>query len=192
MGLISFSCVMIGVELFLITDNEYARIRLATGRAWERVGRILWRAHGIPVPARAAARQTSPRLCVYFDGWCHFCQRTVRILSRLDLMGVCEFVSFRGESVNSPGSPPLAEFERRMQVLDRASITWAGGHTGLRLLSRHMVVLWPLRPFLALAGRLGIGDRVYDWIAARRLIVPNGGRCGAACRPGAPSGVPGS
>ena len=135
-----------------------------------------------PIRQVRGVRANEPRLRVYFDGWCKFCRRTARQLSLLDIMHVCEFVSFRKEPVPPLGAPAPAEFERRMQVLDQSSLRWVEGHAALRLLSRHVILLWPLRLLLAVADRLGMGDRTYDWIATRRLIVPDSGRCGTACK----------
>jgi predicted DCC family thiol-disulfide oxidoreductase YuxK len=107
---------------------------------------------------------------VYFDGWCSVCARSARSLARLDLTGACAFRSFRAGVPALEGAPEPAMFERRIQVYERSSRTWAEGFSGLLLVSRHIVLLRPLRPFLALCGRLGLGDRVYDWFASRRSV----------------------
>ncbi len=63
------------------------------------------------------------------------------------------------------------------------------GFDSLRALARHIPWLWPLRPLLRLTAALGLGDRLYDFLAARRRILPDAGACRAECHAGAHGAV---
>ncbi len=64
-----------------------------------------------------------------------------------------------------------------MWAVDVRSRRAAAGFEALRLLAQQLVLLWPLRPVLALAALAGQGERLYDYIALRRRIVPDPRSC---------------
>src|SRR6185312_1497774 len=72
MGLVTFSTVMIGLELFLITDEEFASLQAAGRRivagALERLG---------------LGRVAEPQILLYIDGHCAHCRRAGEALRQL-------------------------------------------------------------------------------------------------------------
>ncbi len=64
-----------------------------------------------------------------------------------------------------------------MWAVDVGTRRAAAGFDALRLLAKHVVLLWPLRPVLTLAALTGQGERAYDYIALRRRVVPDPRSC---------------
>lgn len=170
MGLITFSAFMMSVELALITDDEYRTlggwfIRLRDGvRDW--------------LAARLRGVQQSPalapfRLHLFYDGWCPLCRESVATLHRLDLLGLLAPLSFREPGIVARFGLDAARAEARIQA-QTARGTTAEGIGAVTLVATRLPLLWPLVPALWLAERIGFGQPIYDWIAARRTIIPTG------------------
>lgn len=114
----------------------------------------------------------SSRLLVFFDDRCNLCDRTVQVVSALDVFGVVRLM---------PASRHQAElaqhgisFEQAMEDLygvDAASGRIASGYDFYLALSRRVVLLWPVWPILLLGRWSGIGPRVYRFIAERRRAL---------------------
>lgn len=154
MGLITFGWSMLSVYPLLLTDGEYRSMAVWLRRRLE--------------------------LVVFFDGWCPLCTRSIRWLSRLDLLSLVQFVSFRESGIVELYGLDAERAARRIQSLGRGGKIREGMDTMIAIAIRS-VGLWPLVPVF-LAGRLIAGQRVYDAVASRRLIlVP--GACDALCRP---------
>ncbi|GGE26428.1 hypothetical protein GCM10011571_30780 [Marinithermofilum abyssi] len=173
MNLALFSWFMIGIELILLTDKDYRRLSHLLGRAGRWMRRRLSWIGDQPFFARR-------RVTVFYDGWCSFCQASVDSARRLDLFGLLRFVSFREKGVPERYGLDPVKLEQRLH-------STADGHTfydgidGIIQMITRLPLLWPTLPGLWLARILGIGQRVYDWIAARRTIIPAGG-CDDHCR----------
>jgi len=159
MGLWLFGTVMVGMDLFLISDAEYA----ALGR---------W--------ARARLTAPGPLARLYIDGFCGICRSTARLIARLDWCQRLEIVSFRDPECVLPPGVTLARLETEMTLLDLRTGRAVGGFEAVRALARHLPALWPLRPLFAAVAWGGWGDRAYRYLAERRKIVPDPRVCRAA------------
>lgn len=157
MGLWTFGALMIGMDLFLITDGEYATLRRWIGARLR---------GGVPTPA---AR-------LYIDGFCPTCRAAARALARLDWLGRLDIVSFRDPATVLPPGITRARFETEMVLVDLRGGA-AGGFGAIRALARHLPLLWPARPLLAAVGWAGWGDRAYRYLAEHRRIVPDPRAC---------------
>lgn len=181
MGLVTFSTVMIGLELFLITDEEFAWLQAAGQRlvagALERLG---------------LGRAVEPQVLLYIDGHCAHCRRTGDALRRLDRGGRLTIRSFRHHADHQRFGIAADALERRMHAVILASGQVTRGFAAVRALARTLPLLWPARPLLWLIDRVGLGERAYDWLAARRTIVPDGRACsgGACALPASPDEAP--
>jgi predicted DCC family thiol-disulfide oxidoreductase YuxK len=167
MGLVTFATVMIGLELFMITDAEYHRLGEAVRSRLARV--------------RAALRVEQPAVALFIDGFCPHCVAAGSTISALDVRGKVRVSSFRHDLDHERYGLTGAELERRMQAVVLASGRVHAGFDAVRLLAREMVALWPLRPVLALIDRAGWGMAAYDWLAARRRILPDPEACRGVC-----------
>jgi antimicrobial peptide system SdpB family protein len=176
MGLVTFSALLISAELALIPDAEYRWL----GRSFDRLGGSL----GAWTARRRGALLASPALAglrvdLFYDGWCPFCQRTVGLIGRLDPLRLIEPRSFRQPDVLERFGLDPARAEARLQARDRRTGRPVEGIDALRLVASRLPPLWPLWPVLWIASLVGLGQPAYDFVAARRLIVPAG--CGQSC-----------
>ncbi len=152
MGLITFGWSMVSYYPLLVTDKEY-------------------KALGTWLRERLSLK-------VFYDGWCPVCTKSIRWLAQLDLLSLIQFVSFRDRSVTELCRLDMARAERRIQSLAPSGKIREGMDVLLQL-SLRVILLWPVLPLL-LVGRLLAGQRAYDALASRRLIlVP--GACDRHC-----------
>jgi len=156
MGLWAFGTLMIGMDLFLITDREYATLR-----QW----------------VRARVRGTAPAARLYIDGFCPTCRATARVLANLDWRGRVEIVSFRDPAVPVPPDLTPARLETEMVLVDLRRGQVVGGFQAIRVLARQLPLLWPVRPLLAVIAWSGWGDRAYRYLAENRRIIPDPRAC---------------
>ncbi len=116
------------------------------------------------------------KLRVYFDGSCPFCTRAAAIMSRLDWLHQFDFIN-----LHLPGVLEAAGIERtkalqRIQVENQSGVVFEGMRAILQISSR-IPPLWVLVPVFWLSIQVSLGDRLYDWIADRRLLFPLPGNC---------------
>jgi predicted DCC family thiol-disulfide oxidoreductase YuxK len=176
MGLISFSTVMMGLELFLITDAEYEQLGRWTADAGRRgEAAVLRLADWLSRRLRPAV----PRGTLYIDGWCPMCRSAAGRLARLDTRQALEIRSFR-DAMSVTQLIPLEQLERRMHLVMADSDVAYAGFGAMRALTGMLPLLAPLAPVAWLVDAVGVGPRVYDWVAVRRRLIPIGA-CDAAC-----------
>jgi predicted DCC family thiol-disulfide oxidoreductase YuxK len=156
MGLVTFAGFMIGIESALLSDRFYLGVR-------EKLRRI-------NVRDRVAPMLRAMRLTVFFDGWCPVCHKTRTLFECLDWFGVLSFVSFRDPQVVFAAQLDLARAEERIQVINATGKKLEGARAMAAMCVR-VPMLAPVAPFIAVANGLGFGDRLYDWLASRRVIV---------------------
>lgn len=123
----------------------------------------------------------SVRLEVYYDGWCPICTGIKERLERLDRRGRLSFLSMREAGVPERAGVPAAALAARMHLRDLRTGRMVEGITAVRFLSATLPALWPLWPAIWVAEKIGLGGPLYDWIAARRPIIPVGHCESGAC-----------
>ena len=108
---------------------------------------------------------------VLFDGECRFCQRQIALLRRLDLRRRFIYTSLHELSV-AADFPELSieQLQEQMFVIDTQGNA-RGGATAVRYLSRKLPLLWPLALLLHIPGSLPLWNRLYAFIAKRRLWI---------------------
>ncbi len=157
MGLVTFGWSMLSVYPLLATDEEYRRLAAWFHRRFD--------------------------LVVFYDGWCPMCTGSARRWGRLDPLSLVHFVSFREPVVIELYGLDPARTARRIQSVAGSGMIREGMDTLLAVAARSILV-WPLVPALFLT-RMLTGQRLYDAVAARRLIVVPGA-CGGGCPVGGP------
>jgi len=123
----------------------------------------------------------NPALSLYVDGFCSDCRAAGRLLARLDLTDRVEICSFRHNHSYAGFGIAAAALEQRMHTVERTSRQVHSGFGAVQALARRMPLLWPLVPILALLRRQGRGEQAYDWLAARRRIIPDPAVCQDRC-----------
>lgn len=112
-----------------------------------------------------------PRDTVLYDGHCRFCRSQIALLRRCDPTGRLAFTSLHDPSVaiDFPEIPPES-LEQQMYVVDRQGRA-RGGATAVRYLSRRLVLLWPLALLLHVPGSMPLWNRLYAFVARRRMLI---------------------
>lgn len=169
MGLVWFSAVMMAAELSLFGNRDYADLV----RRWHSALGLLRRL--------GTAQALAPaRLNVYYDGWCpRCCDLMGKMTRRFDLFGLVAPQSFRRSDFTPPPGLTTADLERRMYVRRYDGRIFGGVHAVAAVLVRSPL-LWPAVPFTWLAVHLGWGERLYDFIASHRTVVPTA-LCDGTC-----------
>ena len=114
------------------------------------------------------------RVLIFYDGWCVLCRRAITTLRRLDILGLLEPVSFRDPGVLERFGLDPRRAAARLQAVAAIAASPVEGIEAVILIATRLPPAWPAVPLLWAATRLGLGQRVYDWIAARRTIIPSG------------------
>lgn len=109
------------------------------------------------------------RYLVYYDEYCPFCRFAKNILGRTDYLHLLEF---EGISFYSRSHGISTEMMMRggIQVV-RPGGKISGKNRAVIVLTVSNPIFFPLAIFSTLMEILRIGDRVYDFIAARRYSI---------------------
>lgn len=113
---------------------------------------------------------------IYYDGDCPFCSRAARLLNSLDWLKRLELIDLHSPGVLARAGINPQRAMRRIQMKN-ANGEIREGMQAVVEIAGHVPLLWLLLPLLWLASLLGLGDQLYDWIAARRILFPTPGYC---------------
>ncbi|MGZ9584222.1 thiol-disulfide oxidoreductase DCC family protein [Paenibacillus marinisediminis] len=121
---------------------------------------------------------------VWYDSWCPMCSGIKARLEKLDWLHALHFRSIRDHNalMQSPlkdVSPTL--LEQRMYIRNMSTGTIRSGIEAIESISSVVPLLWPLWPTIVVSRMFGLGQRLYDYIASRRLIVPTGACAEGSC-----------
>ncbi|MDR6225780.1 DCC1-like thiol-disulfide oxidoreductase family protein [Desmospora profundinema] len=169
MNLMLFSWYMIGCEWLLLRDREYRWLKNGLLQVFSGKGAI-----GLNRETTGNNRISTMAITVFYDGWCPFCTKSVKTASRLDWFGWIRFVSFREPGVVTQWGLDPDRLEKRLHST-ADGIRFQEGIDGIIQMTGRLPLLWPALPLLWLAKGMGFGQRLYDWIASRRTIIPTGG-----------------
>ena len=115
------------------------------------------------------------KLLVLFDGYCPFCQASIRILKSFDWFGWLECRSFREPENIPPLTPPLCPdaMEAEMHAVSHCGKTVRKGFAAFRMIAWRLPLLAPTTPLLYLPGMGWIGQKAYLWVARNRFnLIP--------------------
>jgi len=113
-------------------------------------------------------------LTVYYDGWCPLCQAIHHRLIRVDWLDRLQFVSMREPGVVDSLGVPAERLAARMHVRYNRTGHLVDGIDAVAAIAAQVPPLWPLWPVIRLSALTGLGGWLYDWVAARRVIIPVG------------------
>ncbi len=123
----------------------------------------------------------SGQALVLYDGHCAFCQRSVRLLRRLDWLGKLSYLDFRDEQRLAAEKIPIppARLSEEMHLIAPGERKFYHGFGALRWIAWRLPVLWLAAPLFYLPGVPEFGQRAYLWVARNRFqLVPcHGGVC---------------
>lgn len=113
------------------------------------------------------------KVVVLYDGWCPLCRKSVKNLKRFDTCNAISYKSFRDVENTKDYNVDISLLESRMHAFDKNKKAKQGIDAFI-LIIRYMPLLWLTLPLLIIAQKFGFGQKVYDYIANNRKIVPVG------------------
>jgi predicted DCC family thiol-disulfide oxidoreductase YuxK len=108
------------------------------------------------------------KLIVFMDGECGLCRVTSTVLDATDRTGASEVVDYRQDARYRDHGITEQAASARIQAIDVTTGNIYEGFPAIRAIAREVPLLWPLRPVLAVAAFLHIGDPIYDFVAKHR------------------------
>lgn len=113
---------------------------------------------------------------VYFDGSCPMCSTSSRLIHQLDWLNKVELIDLHQPGELEKAGISYKKAMSRIQVRTDNSKVYEG-IDGLVRISMVIPALYLFTPILWASGKIGIGNKLYDWIAKHRLIFPIPGYC---------------
>jgi predicted DCC family thiol-disulfide oxidoreductase YuxK len=123
----------------------------------------------------APATEGTGYAVVFYDGECPLCQASMKIVKRLDWLGVLRFQNCC-ETDNLPHAPepldPQLLIEEMHLVTPQRDSVYRG-FAAFRWMAWRLPLLTAFAPLLYLPGVPALGQRVYLWVARNRFrLVP--------------------
>ncbi len=109
------------------------------------------------------------KTAIFYDGLCALCNRSVRILKRLDWLHRFEYSDVQDwERVHA--RYPQLDREAALESMHvvRPDGKMYAGYAALRQISRELPLFFWIYPLLYLPGVTWAGPRIYRWIAGHR------------------------
>lgn len=128
----------------------------------------------VPETKTACPSPARPKAVVLYDGQCRLCQKSVRLLQRLDWFHRLAYQDARAET-NWPVTEPPLQFEQLMSEMH--VVTPRGrvhrGFMAFRWIAWRLPLVAFVAPLLYVPGVPALGRRVYRWVARNRFgLVP--------------------
>lgn len=123
-------------------------------------------------------------LTVLYDGNCPLCQRTIRTIRPMDLLGRLNVIDFRTADLAALAAShgvalDASRLEREMVVIKSGQAH--GGARGARVIAGALPALWIAWPLLAIPGLSHLASAVYRAVARNRMSLlkcaPTEGAC---------------
>lgn len=152
MGLISFSAIMIIADLILISDDDYRVIRRTLAKIMRK-----------------------QKIIVFYDGWCPFCTKTTNRIRTMDYFHLVDFVSFREKGIIQENKLSIEKLEEMIHSKKKEAGDVKIGIYSFIQISKRIIPMWFILPFLYVSVWLGFGQKLYKFIADRRIIIPSNG-----------------
>jgi len=116
------------------------------------------------------------KLVVFYDGSCPFCTFSATRLKKLDWMNNLQIYDLYTPEVLQKYHIPYEEAILRIQVINKKQERKEGLEALLEI-SKFIPSLCFFLPIFWLTIKLGLGTKIYDWIARNRFLFPVPGYC---------------
>ncbi|WP_161491010.1 thiol-disulfide oxidoreductase DCC family protein [Anoxybacillus sp. UARK-01] len=113
------------------------------------------------------------KIIVFYDGWCPLCIKVKNNIKKIDFFNNIEMVNIREPGIERYGIP-LSSLEKHMHAKIIRNNKIVLGIFAFMAIASNVPLLMPLWPLLKLSQMIGLGQRVYDFIAKNRIIIPVG------------------
>ncbi|MFB5676652.1 DCC1-like thiol-disulfide oxidoreductase family protein [Paenibacillus terreus] len=177
MGLLTFSLIMIVMELLMFTDREYKKIYAIMKKRLRTLSMTIRR----KTRKWGYANLHNMKIIIFYDGWCPVCTSIKDKLHKMDYFRMLCLVSFRDSSLVQAYRLDYSELERRMHSVSiNESHKVQRGIDAVLQISTRIPQLWLIAPFIFLFRFIGIGGYMYDFLASKRMVIPVG-NCDDLC-----------
>jgi predicted DCC family thiol-disulfide oxidoreductase YuxK len=116
------------------------------------------------------------KLLVFYDGTCPFCTFSATRLLKFDWFKKLKILDMYSNGVLEKFDIPLEDAVQRIQILNGRGKRKQGMRAILEI-SLNLPILWIFIPLFWLIIQIGLGERIYDWIAKNRFLFPVPGYC---------------
>lgn len=171
MGLFTFSFIMISNQLLFLQDKEYRSIFHYLKQKQIKLSKVL---SSKKTPQSADTVSVIKPIVVLYDGWCPFCIQSITKFKKLDWLDRIDFVSFRNDHIAANYNLEISQLEKRMHSIVININKVESGIYSINRICKNLPLLWILVPLLKISTSIGLGQKLYDWIANRRTIFPTG------------------
>lgn len=113
---------------------------------------------------------------VFYDGSCPFCVTSAGLIKRLDWFKQLKLINLFSPGILEKHKIDPQKAMQRIQVRTKQGKI-IEGMRGVLYISLFLPLLWLTVPIMAASVWIGLGDKVYDWIAKNRLLFPTPGYC---------------
>jgi predicted DCC family thiol-disulfide oxidoreductase YuxK len=115
-----------------------------------------------------------PKPLMLFDGDCHFCSRWIERWAEITGEAV-EYQAFQKAGAQFP-EIPAANFDRAVQLVEPTGEVFSGAEAVFRALGYSQSHAWLLTLYRNFPGFAAAADRIYNFIARRRMLASVGTR----------------
>ncbi|WP_165364299.1 thiol-disulfide oxidoreductase DCC family protein [Sporolactobacillus sp. THM19-2] len=120
--------------------------------------------------------ETADKLIILYDNWCPLCVGIKNHLEKLDWLSRLKLIGFRDQENLKDLAADGKNLAKRLHVISGKTSEIFSGIDAVMAITLRVPLLLPAWPVLYLLNKMGLGSRLYDWIATRRKIIPVG-RC---------------
>lgn len=125
-------------------------------------------------PPESRSFTPTGKLVVLYDGYCPVCRRSAAIIRRIDLLRAVELVRFQDFEINDL-PVPLDRMSKRIQACDGNLKNCREGIFAFYSILIRIPPAFPVAMASYILGRIGIGQRIYDFISENRYNLPLSG-----------------
>lgn len=118
------------------------------------------------------ALDSRKKLSVYFDDTCNLCDRTVLVITVLDIFNRVSLrpLSKHGDELKAYGVSHEAAMQNLYGVQEESKVV-KSGYDFYAMLAKNLFLLWPVLPLLYLGRVLFIGPVIYRLVAGKRHAI---------------------
>lgn len=113
-------------------------------------------------------------IIVLYDSWCPLCKKSKFYLEKIDWLNKLVFQSIRDSANLQKYQIDMEVAEQRMHTFDSGKNRLEEGMYSIVRISKAIPLLWLFLPLFQLSLLCGVGQKLYDFIAKRRRILPVG------------------
>lgn len=113
-------------------------------------------------------------IVVLYDGFCPVCRRSAFLIHKFDILGSIQLSRFQDFPLDKLPIP-LEKLSKRVQACNHDLKNCNEGIFAFTSILVRIPPFFPLAIFTFLLGKIGMGQKVYDFIAKNRYNLPFSG-----------------